>query len=303
MKQLPKSILALLVAFALFFNIERVDFENSGVINVSTLVYILVTIASLVTLRFRQLNSMNPAAVILFWQAVYLLSNFFLINRGVRGDLIFVYVTEVTFLSIIVLLSQKVAEHLRDFEEAVENITLSGLNRPHKALGDSLSDIQNQMYLSRRHDRPLSIIVLRTEAPELQILWNRAVKEVQDAMMSRYVASRVVRVLDQQLRRTDLVVHNEDGSFVVVCPETDGSKLRTMTERIRSSVEEQLGVAVLCGSASFPDAALTFEELLAQAEQDVSNGVGPLTIQMAETPKEPQQKSVISDPEMMVERG
>ena len=303
MKQLPKSILALLVAFAFFFNIERIDFQNSGTINVSTLVYILVTIASLVTLRFRPLSTLNPSALILFWQVIYLLTNSLLTNRGLNGNLIYVYITEVTFLSIIVLLSQKVSEHIRDFESAVENITFAGLNRPHKALAESLVDIENQMYLSRRHDRPLSVIVLKTEAPTIQILWNRAVREVQEAMMSRYVASRVIRVLDQQLRRTDLVVHNVDGSFVVVCPETNGSTLQTMLERIRSSVEEQLGVAVRCGGASFPDSALTFEDLLHQAEQHVTNAAAPDVRPLPEPAADGQSGPAIVQTEMVVERG
>jgi hypothetical protein len=304
MKQLPTSILALILGFAFFFNIERIDFQQDGLVNVSTLVYILVTIASLVSIRLRAAYTLSPAALILFWQAIYLFTNMFLLDRPFHGDLIYVYVTEITFLSVIVLLSQRVALHLRDFEEAVENITLADLNRPHKALAESIADVQNQMYLSRRHDRPLSVIVLKTEQPSLQVLWNRAVLEVQQAMMGRYVASRMIRVLDHELRRTDLLVHNGDGSFVVVCPETSSLSLQTMIERICDSFREQLGISVLYGTASFPENALTFEELLSKAEAQLTELPQPaVPVSTISAAAAPTVAPSISQTEIFIEQG
>ncbi len=103
---------------------------------------------------------------------------------------------------------------------------------------------------------------------------NRSIQDVQRAMMSRYVASSMVRVLDNALRRTDLMLqHREAGRFVLICPETDPASLKGLIERIRSAASQRLGVSVNCGIASFPDGALTFDELLNKAESQLVSGM------------------------------
>jgi GGDEF domain-containing protein len=147
---------------------------------------------------------------------------------------------------------------------------LSGMSRPPKLLDESLKDVQDQMYLSRRYDRPLSVVVLECDPRSVQIMLNRSVQDVQRAMMTRYVASSMIRVLDNALRRTDLMMqHREAGRFVIICPETDAGSLNALIHRIRTSAAERLGVTVSVGIASFPDGALTFDELLNKAESQL----------------------------------
>jgi hypothetical protein len=272
MKQLRFSLLALVVTLTFFFNIERIDYHNHDLINVSSDVYVLVMVASIVSLFSRNIPRIGPIGMIISWQALYFLVNVFFLRRGLQENLIYVYITEVTFLSLIVYLSLRIREQLMEFEEAVETLTFDGLNRPNSSVVDSMQDLQDQMNLCRRHDRPLSVIVVKPDAPARETLRNQAVLQVQQAMMSRYATHRVLRALDQQLRRTDVLLHNTDGSFVIVCPETNGSHLQTLLDRISFSVRDQLGVSVSCGAASFPDKALTFEELLAIAEGQMRDG-------------------------------
>ena len=298
MKQLRNSILVLIAALTFFFNIERIDYHNSDLINVSTFAYALAAVALVCSVLFRRLWRLNSLPLILFWQAIYLVMNLLLLKRGFAGNLIYVYVTEVAFLSLLVFLVQRVTRPLVDFEEAVETFTFAGLDRPHAALMESMDEIRKQMSLCRRHDRPLSVIVVKQKEPALEVLRNQAVLQVQQAMMGRYAAHRVLRALDQQLRRTDLFVQNGDGRFLIVCPETSGESLQTLVERIRFAVRDQLGVSVVCGSASFPDVALTFDELLAKAEASVKDDNTSIVISEPQT-----QPSATSQMKIVAERG
>jgi hypothetical protein len=51
----------------------------------------------------------------------------------------------------------------------------------------------------------------------------------------------------------------------VLCPETDTTDIIFLAQRISQIVEDRTGLQVNCGIASFPDEALTFEDLLFMA--------------------------------------
>jgi hypothetical protein len=55
--------------------------------------------------------------------------------------------------------------------------------------------------------------------------------------------------------------------FIIICPEVDQAGASFLAEKVCTVIERNLGVDVRCGAASFPDMALTFEELIAQAEK------------------------------------
>ncbi len=88
--------------------------------------------------------------------------------------------------------------------------------------------------------------------------------------MNRYVLTSMSRVISMALRRTDMVMEqNEKERFVILSPHTPGSDLQIVVKRIQDAISKQLGVNVKCGVASFPEDALTFDELLHKAEQNL----------------------------------
>jgi len=50
-----------------------------------------------------------------------------------------------------------------------------------------------------------------------------------------------------------------------LCPETNAASSEILRQRIQTAVKSSLGVSLTIGVASFPDDALTFEELLHKA--------------------------------------
>jgi GGDEF domain-containing protein len=74
----------------------------------------------------------------------------------------------------------------------------------------------------------------------------------------------------RSLRRTDLVLYQTEAErLVLVAPETHREQTLVMVERLRERAQRRFGVQLHTSVASFPEQGLTFEELLARAEQDL----------------------------------
>ncbi len=136
------------------------------------------------------------------------------------------------------------------------------------------TDILTEMARSRRHDRPLVVTVVAPRPASLELAVDRAAEEVQRAIRERYVFAQLARYMNQRLRRSDLVFHDEaSGRFVVVSPETDAGGSSFVVERIREAAR-QAAVEVDAGTAAFPDSAISFEALVTEAEERL--GEAPL---------------------------
>jgi len=92
------------------------------------------------------------------------------------------------------------------------------------------------------------------------------VEEIQNNLARRYALGKISEVISSTARRPDLVINQEQSDrFVLLCPETNVANSEILRQRIQSVVKGSLGVSVSIGVASFPDDALTFEELLHKA--------------------------------------
>jgi GGDEF domain-containing protein len=292
MKHLRLSLIVLLLALAFFFNIERVDLGHTSVVNIATYVYVIGLAAVLLLLQFPPIARKNTFTLIGSCLLVYAITWWVVDRDHLVRHHVYVLTSEVTLLSLLVWLGQIVANSLNDFEEAVGNITLSGVNRIKNTLSDTMNDIEAQMYLSRRYGRPLGVVVMEADSASMEVQFNQAVKEVQKALANRYVSAQIFRVLEMALRRTDVMAHNGNGRFIFICPETSEGDLQSLVGRVREAMRDHLGINVACGVACFPDGALTFDELLIKAENELE-----------ERQKAKQSTSVVKDEKVMIERG
>jgi hypothetical protein len=164
-----------------------------------------------------------------------------------------------------VLLAQRIAFALREFEDAVANITIADSMRI-KQIEAAQDDIGVEMARARRHERPLTVTVMTVEPASIQASLHRIVREVQRAMMQRYILSGLARVASQRTRRGDMVVQDTAGNrIIIVSPEASPAQVETLVERLRDSAEEALGLPVQLGVSGFPHNALTFDDLVESA--------------------------------------
>ena len=276
MRHLSRSVIALLVGLTVLFNIERMDFGQQNIINIDTFVYILGILSVIAVIMLPALWNTPLSVSLALWLGIYLLCKLLVINdRPLLGGIhTYLSITEAALLSILVWLAHNVGRSLADFEEAVKNITLSDVNRRVRKMDEALEDIRMELVRSRRHQRPLTVMVVEAKPESIRAVLHRTVQEVQRAMMTRYVITSLARVIGGQLRRTDMVLDQRDrGRFVILSPDTNVANSSVVVDRIQAAAAEQLGVAIACGIASFPDDALTFEELVHRAEGNLQESL------------------------------
>jgi hypothetical protein len=179
----------------------------------------------------------------------------------------YVAATEMAFLVLTGLLSRAIAVGLDELDDTIGAVAFGDSPALDLDGSQATTEILAEMARSRRHDRPLSVTVLEPAVETLDLAIDHAAEAVQRAVRRRYVYGRLARVIADQLRRSDLLFeHRESGRFVVVSPETEADGSALLITRIREAARS-LELELTAGSATFPDQAFTFEQLVLEAEQ------------------------------------
>ena len=236
--------------------------------------YLLVVVVVLLTIGVEGLSRVSLVASLAAWGAIYLVLKLVVFDDATHpltgGVYTYVSLAEVTFLVLSVLIARTIGKQLREAEQALVDVTVASLGPRLRAVDEAEDEIGVEIARSRRHGRPLSAIVLQTEASSLRSHQFRILREVERVVAAQYVMANIGRTLFNVLRRTDVVLRDDEKHrLVVICPETDAPGCRVLADRIRSLSEESLGIGIQYGVGSFPDDALTFGELVRHAESDL----------------------------------
>ncbi len=272
MKHLSRSVLVLVLFLTFFFNIERLhSADYYYLVPIQGFVYILGIGVILLILTVPALRRLPEPLTLSAWLGVYLICKVFLfasVNHPLLGGYdTYISLTEACLVCLSDLLSRPLARNLDDFEQAVSHITFAGTARRIKKLSAATEDIRTEMLRSRRYKRPLSLILIRPDPVSLNATLHRTIQQVQEAMISRYVFTSLGHEISDVLRRTDMILESDkQDRFIILCPETDAAKSQVLAQRIRAKLIEKLGVASTLGIASFPDEAVTMDELIQRAE-------------------------------------
>jgi hypothetical protein len=274
MHRLRDSILSLLIFVAILFNIERLDIGGKNVINLETAIYVLIVIMIIMIISVKWLQTVRQPFLITLSTAIYFAVKLVLISRRplVGGIYTYLSFTELGFLTLAVFLAQNLALNIKDFEQAVENFAFANLRKV-KPIDEAEEEIQAEIYRSRRFQRPLSIIMLEQDSKRIQKNINKLVEDTQRAIMERYTSVMIAKELTTQLRRTDLLLENgKKDRLIILSPETDLTEAETLISRLKS-LNQTAEFPVNFGTATFPDHALTFEQLLEFAEVNLQRRV------------------------------
>jgi GGDEF domain-containing protein len=280
MKYLPRTIAALVITLAIFFNIERINFGKAEVVNLDSVVYVLAVFIVISIISIPVLRRSNVYVLGAAWIGVYLAAKVLLYTSSGRHPLLggvytYLTVTEVALLLITLLLAHRLASAIEDFEGAVKEVSFRQTNKRIRQLDEADDEIQLEMFRSRHYHHPLGILIVQPESGFDQAALHRAVREVQQAMMNTYVSRSMAQTFSKYIRRTDLIMEQTDQErFVILCPDTNAADLALLAEYLQVVAQEELSAPVVCGTATFPDEAITFEELMRQAETRLVHGNG-----------------------------
>ena len=271
MTQINWSLARLLISLAIFFNIERLDFNTSNisnVIDIHSFVYVLGIVAVLTIIFIPFFSRWSFPMLAVLWFTIFLVFKLIVMSqRPLLGDLYtYLSLTEGGFLLLLVYQARELASKLLDLRQMAEYVALAntGINLPQ--LDEAGAKIRREMTRSRYYHRALSVLVIKPEQYSQARVVPRLMKEIEMAVAERCMAVKLAEVLGEQLRVVDTVLEDrENGAFVIMCPEVDGLGTSLLAEQIRQTVTAHLGLTVYCGTASFPDEAITFESLVSEA--------------------------------------
>ena len=270
MKRLRFSTILLITLVGFFLNIERLDIGvEKNLVNLHSFVYVLGCVAVLSTMAISAFWRIPRFALIAIWLGMYLILKLLVFNNRplIGGIYTYLTITELLMVFSLVFWAHAFSRQMHDVEEAIANITLFDVSKRVKRLEEAREDISTEFVRSRRHGLALSVVIVKMEKASVRANLNRAVQDVMQAMMSRYVYTSLVRAIDKDLRRTDIILEKmNDDEIVLLLPDTTSFGSFSLAERIQTVASRNLGISVSCGIASFPDEALTFDDLVRKAE-------------------------------------
>jgi len=274
MTHIRRPLVALVTLFAGAITIDRIGLGDSDGAAVAVWVYLLAAALVALSLVLPGLRR-TPASV----TAGLALALYVILKTLVAGApdspafAAHVAATEIGFTTLAAFLAHRLATGLDRLDDTLATIGFGDYPAESLEGPRATNEILAEMARSRRHDRPLSVTVVEPGSAAFTLAVDRAGEEVQRALRTRFVRGRLAHAIDAQLRRSDLLFeHPESGRFVILSPETGTDGVELLVRRVKDAAV-RLGLDLETGTASFPEHAISFEQLIEQAEDHLAGRV------------------------------
>ena len=261
MTNLKRSFFWISFYILLILVLGELDRTDTPIINFAAFFYITAIVVVPIMVFVPSLHKVPVGVPMFFWGAIYF-ALLQLIDRSQTASTnVEVIILELVILELGVWLSYQLAVGIES-SESLMNILAQG-TFPNRAIEMQAASeqIKNEFARSRRYHRPLSLLVVQDMQRDQEVV-REMLKSLQRDVLSRLSNARVGKSIGETLRQTDIIARDHVGRFIIFCPETDLESAMLLAERICKIVEVRAGLQVNCGVASFPDEALTFEDLL-----------------------------------------
>jgi hypothetical protein len=272
MKKLKQYFLIIIIWMAVFFNIERLDFNQQNLINIQSEIYILGFVAVILTLLVPGLNRRPAALLLFFWAGVYFAIKLLPLDEAPLFGGIYNYltITELVFILTLVFLAHRLAQILVEYAAATEFLSLAGIDSLVPDVKEIDVQIQSEVNRSRRFSRSMSVILVKADLNSTKIVLPSLLAEVQASFIQRYLNAKVAQIIKKDLRRMDLLAIDQKAErLVIINPETNSQDTPVILQRIKDAVDRELGIEIALSTASFPDQAYSYEDLLDVAEKNL----------------------------------
>lgn len=274
MTTFKRSFLGLALYVAVVLILGERDNAGSPIINFASYFYLAVMVALPITLLFPSLSKTSVYIPLLVWIGIYLvLLQFLDRTKSTTSVELSIIVLEIILLCVGVWLAHHLVTQMSYAESLMDALALRAFPNHVQDIDAERQRIKVELTRSRRYQRPLSLLVIKIES-EADIPATPTVKSIQADLMSRFTFARVGQVITDLIRQTDLFLRDRQGRYIILCSETSMSNIELFAKRISHAVQNKTGLHVLCGAASFPDEALTFEDLLRTARTRLA----PITV-------------------------
>ncbi len=266
MNNLRNSITFLTIYLVLIFGLAQIEFIEQNVLNFEPAFFVLIALAAVAGLFLPSLVNLSIYTYLLGWALIYALTWFFYwrwLERELEPQLLSL---QFILMAIAAGLAFDVGKHLRSMNDLLQDLAINAYPNRVLDLNTAQDRIGTELTRARRYQHPLSILILDPFQGNPNPGWKQAEKIYHD-LLQRLATARIGQLLSQQARETDLILWDSAGRFLVLCPETTGDQVRIFAQRLERTLEHAIGTTITWSFATFPDEALTFDELLERAKQ------------------------------------
>jgi len=269
MKRMRFLVAMLIIWLFLFYNIERL----SEPIDIAGVAYTFVPIVAALTISVPRLRQVPLWALLVMPVPVFLVLKV-LTGYSLWGAAMPLTVTEICVIAITIILARWVSNGMDEFESAIAHITIGQIDTQVEPFSTGQAEMYREIRRARHYQRPLALLAVGVEEKSVQVVLDRMVQEVQQAMMKRYVLSDVAKTLCQKLEDYNVIAQTNN-HFLILLPEVSSDQLAELASRLRQAVSEEVGANLQIGIASFPDDAVTFESLVDRAVGEMNGKLKP----------------------------
>jgi diguanylate cyclase (GGDEF)-like protein len=280
MNDLKNSVAFLFLFVLIIFGIAQIDYVETNLINFSPAFFIMITLAVVSGILVMPSARFSIYAFLVIWTVIYGLT--WVIYWRLVNPVIPLQVHGIQFLLIEIAagLAFDIGRHINQVIHLVEGLTANTYPNRTLELHTSEHRISAELTRSRRYHHSLAVLLVQLDdfGREQQA---RDTMILERDILSRFAAAKIGQIISECARETDLIIRDDKGRFVVLCPETNSQSSMILADRISKSVSERMNARVMLGSSSFPDEALTFDELVSKASERMQLTVAKIDSQAA----------------------
>jgi GGDEF domain-containing protein len=281
MTNLKRSFFGAAIYLALIFVLGQTDYTGRPIINFASYFYLAVLIAMPVTLFFPSISRVPVYVPLSVWAGVYILL-LEILNRSLSttSNDFSIIVLEFILLEVGVWFAYQLSMQISYAESIMAALALNAFPNRARDIDSEYQRIKIELTRSRRYQRPLSIVVIEAESDDENIT-GEMLKSVQHDLFKQFTSARFAQIIDNCVRQTDLVLRDHQGRFVVLCTETELSRATLLAKRIVQAIQEKTSQQARWGVATFPDDALTFDDLRQKAQEHLTGSAASTLEHMA----------------------
>lgn len=266
MTNLKNSIAFLFAYLILVFGVAQVNYIEQNILNFEPAFFILIALAVLAGLYLPSVSRLSIYAYLFFWAIVYALVWVFYWRLQDHPSNFQTLGIQFILVVISAGLAFDVGRHLNAMNNLFDGLSVTTYPNRTLEIQKAEDRISAELTRSRRFHHPLSLLIVELEKNRYKYK-RENLDGLQKDLLQRFAIARIGQIISDGARETDLILRDQAGRFVLLCPETNFEHSVVFGERIQKAVAENMDTEVVWSSASFPDEALTFEELVERAEQ------------------------------------
>lgn len=265
MKNLRDSIIFLLIFFSLVFGVAQIEAFETNVLNFQAAFFLMLAAATVIGVLGPSRVNISLYSYLIIWAILYVSVwavywRFLPVPRTVEELLI-----QFLLIEIGAGLAYAIGGNILQIDVFLEGFSSRAYPNRTMDIHAARDRINAELNRSRRYNRPLSVLVLAFDEEDE----HKKDFLVQRDILRRFTFAKAGQILADYARATDLILDDKAERFIIVCPETDYQAVSMLVDRVRSGVKENLNTLLKWGTASFPNEALTFDDLVETAYERV----------------------------------